>query len=132
MFFAEDPSAFGLHAKFDVCGSENDSDVEVDPHISLSAIIPVTVFLFYVYVFALERRGDVTESADVALAYIGRKLLPRQTTHDYMSLPFCLVVAWFDFEAVWLQDAIGRDRVTLGVSNIRSFCISHSGVYTPV
>ena len=113
MLLAEDLSAFGFLAKFDICGSKNDSNVEVYPHISLSAVIPVTVFHFHLYVFALERRGDVTEAADSALAYISRKLLPRQTTHDHMSLLFRVVLAWSDFEAVWLQDAIGRDRVPL-------------------
>lgn len=110
MFLAKDLSAFGFYAKLDVCGSKNDSNVEVYPHISLSAIIPVTVFLFYIYVFALERRGDVAEVGDFASAYIRRKLLPRQTAHDHI---FRIVAAWSDFEAVRLQDAIGRDRVFL-------------------
>lgn len=113
MFLAKDLSAFGFHAKLDICGSKDDSNVEIYPHISLSAVIPVTVLLLHVYVFALERGGDVAEAADFASAYIHRKLLPRQTGHDHMGLPFRIVVAWSDFEAVRLQDAIGRDHVFL-------------------
>ena len=113
MFLAEDLSAFGFHAKFDIGGSKNDSNIEIYPHISLSAVVPVTVFFFHVYVFAHEGRGDVAEAVNFTLAYISRKILPRQITYDYMSLPFRIIVAGSDFEAVRLQDTIGRDRVTL-------------------
>ena len=113
MFLAENLPTFRFHAKFDIGSSKNDSDVEVDPRVSLSAFIPVAIFLFHFYIFALERRGDVAEAAGVALAYVGRNFLPGQTAHDHMSLPFPVVVAWFELQAVRFQNAIDRDRVTL-------------------